>query len=524
MRRLLGRTGASVVGHSRMSEGTAASGQQRSESGAIIVLALLFLVVVGALVGSLASWATNDLNNTARFASARSVQYAADSATEVAIQDMRYSPLLSAGQTLNASPPTYCWNNPSTPELPSVDGVSMDVWCSTTWNPSSANTRVVTISTCLSNGVSPSSATSVVLAAATACALNPLLQVIVTYDDYPANVISAPTTAQCVVYCGTGMTINSWVWSPVVPTVTGLSTTSGHITGGTSVTITGTGFVGTTGATTVNLIQESGGTPVVGNVIVPGTNVVVNSSTSITFVTPPVISGSAYFVAVTTPGGTNAYSSSDVFTYASVAPTVTGYSTTSPTTGSTAGGTSVTIKGTGFFTGAVVEFVEESGGVQSTPTLEFPATSVAVNSSTQLTAVSPGVTVAGTYFITVTTPTGVASPSTYTSTAGSGTPVFSFSPLVPTVSSITPAVGSTSGNTAVTISGTGFEVGATVTFVQEVAGVATSGSFNATNVTVSGSSTITATAPPAPAGTSYFVTVTIPTGLTAPFSRIPENQ
>ena len=248
----------------------------------------------------------------------------------------------------------------------------MDVWCSTTWNPSSANTRVVTFSTCKSNGVSPSSPTSVVLAAATACAANPLLQVIVTFDDYPANVISAPTSAQCVVYCGTGMTINSWVWSPVVPSVSGLNTTSGHITGSTSVTITGTGFVTTTGATSVNLVAESGGSPLTGNVIVPATNVVVNSSTSITFATPPVISGSTYFVAVTTPGGTNAYGPNDIFTYTSVAPTLTGYSASSPTSGSTAGGTSITLKGTGFFTGAVVEFVEESGGVRALPRWSFP--------------------------------------------------------------------------------------------------------------------------------------------------------
>ena len=479
--------------------------ERGGEAGAILVLALLFLVVVGGVVGSLATWAQNDLNNTAKFTAARSVQYAADSATEVAIQDIRYTPLLSAGQTLNASPPTYCWNNPSSPELPAVDGVSMNVWCSTVWNPSSANTRVVTFSTCQSS------------VSAAASAANPLLQVVATFDDYPTNVISAPTTAQCVVYCGTGMTVDSWVWSPVVPTVTGLSTSSGTIKGGTSVTVTGTGFVNSSGASTVNLIEESGGSPLPANVSIPGTSVVVNSSTSITFVTPSVISGSTYFVAVTTPGGTNAYGSNDIFTYTSVAPTITGFSSSSPVTGSTAGGTSITLTGSGFFTGAVVEFVEETGGVQNSPTLEFPATSVAVNSSTQITAVSPGVTVAGTYFITVTTPTGLTSPSTYTSTIGSGTPIFTFSPLVPTVSAITPAVGSTSGNTSVTISGTGFEVGATVTFVEELAGVALpTGSFNATNVTVTGSSTITATAPAAPSATSYFVTVTIPTGLSSP--------
>src|ERR1700722_2354621 len=118
------------------------------EAGAVLVLALVFLVVVGAIVGSLATWTMNDLNNTSHFTSARSLQYAANSATQVAIQSIRYNPLLGTDQTLNASPPSYCWGNASSPALAPIDVDNFAVWCSTEWNPSSSNTRVVTFSTC----------------------------------------------------------------------------------------------------------------------------------------------------------------------------------------------------------------------------------------------------------------------------------------------------------------------------------------------------------------------------------------
>ncbi len=68
---------------------------RRDEAGAVLVLALLFVLVVGAVVGSIATWATNDLNNTAKFTSARTLQYAFNGATEVAVQNIRYTPLLA---------------------------------------------------------------------------------------------------------------------------------------------------------------------------------------------------------------------------------------------------------------------------------------------------------------------------------------------------------------------------------------------------------------------------------------------
>ena len=111
-----------------------------------------------------------------------------------------------------------------------------------------------------------------------------------------------------------------------VPTVTGVSPTSGPAAGGTSVTITGTNL---TGATAVDFGTNA------------ATGVVVNSSTPIT-ATSPAGTGTVD-VTVTTPGGTSATSSADDFTYIA-APTVTAVS---PTSGVAAGGTSVTITGTG---------------------------------------------------------------------------------------------------------------------------------------------------------------------------------
>jgi hypothetical protein len=258
------------------------------------MLALLYLVAMSLVLTALANWVTNDLNNSTRFASARSLQFAANSATELALQNIRYNPLMASGQTLNASPPTPCWGSGSTSALAganSIDGVGIEVWCSTAWNPSSANTRVVTISTC-PNGVS-----------ATVCALNPTLEAVVAFDDYPPGV-SAPNEGVCAVYCGTGLTVQSWLWTPQAPRASGVSPTSGTVAGGTPITITGTGFVA---GASVNFVLESGGTPDPSNVVLAGTNVVVGGSTTITALTPSVSSPATYFVTVTTPAGTSAY-------------------------------------------------------------------------------------------------------------------------------------------------------------------------------------------------------------------------
>ncbi|HEY1221700.1 MAG TPA: IPT/TIG domain-containing protein [Bryobacteraceae bacterium] len=236
------------------------------------------------------------------------------------------------------------------------------------------------------------------------------------------------------------------------PTVSGVSPNSGPTAGGTAVTITGTNFAA--GATVT-----FGGTA--------ATNVVVVSGTQIT-ATAPAGSAGAVTVTVTVSGQSGSLASG--FTYAG-GPTVSGVS---PNIGPTAGGTAVTITGTNFAAGATVTF----GGTA--------ATNVVVVSGTQITATTPaGIAGAVTVMVTVNGQSGsLANGFTY---AGS-----------PTVSGVSPNTGSTAGGTAVTITGTSFGTGATVTF----------GGTAATNVALMNSTTITATTPAGSVGT-VAVTVTV---------------
>jgi hypothetical protein len=364
----------------------------RDEAGAVLILALVFLVAVSGMVLALAGSTSNNLLNSVHFTATRTVDNAASNAIQVAVQTIRYTPTLETGgvaQTLNASPPSYCWGSgpPSSYQDPNSTTV-IDVWCSTVWTPSSANSRVVTLSAC---------PTFVTIDAAT-CAAHPLLQEVVTFDDYPAGV-SAPNSGQCAVYCGTGITVNSLVWSPLVPTVTAVNPSSGSITGQTALTITGSGFV--PNATTVSLVD----TNPTDNVIIPATNVTVTSPTTLTATSPAITTtGTAYYVAVTTPGGTSAHTPASNFSYAPVKPTV---ASVSPNTGQVQHGTSVTITGTGFVNGTngtppVVTFTPQGGGGS------FTATAVSVVGPTLITAISPTTAPAGTYIVTVTTTNGIS--------------------------------------------------------------------------------------------------------------------
>ncbi len=147
------------------------------------------------------------------------------------------------------------------------------------------------------------------------------------------------------------------VGSLPAPTISKLSPKSGPAGGGTSVTITGTGF---TGATSVRFGTASA-------------SFTINSSTSIT-ATAPASSSATVDVTVTGPHGTSATSGADRFKYGSA--TVTGVS---PSAGPSAGGTTVTITGSGFALGSSTTFEFGKGH----------ATAVNCSSSSTCTAVSP---------------------------------------------------------------------------------------------------------------------------------------
>jgi len=251
-----------------------------------------------------------------------------------------------------------------------------------------------------------------------------------------------------------------------VPAVTSVSPSSGPLAGGTSVTIAGSGF---SGVTAVKFGTKA------------ATSFTVVNASEITAAAPSGTAGPVD-VTVTTPGGTSATNVDDEYAYVA-APTVT---SVSPSVGGTAGGTIVTITGTNFTGATAVKF----GATAST--------NFTVNSATSISATSPSGS-AGTVNITV-----ITSGGTSATNAGDD---FLYE-AAPTLTKITPTVGAINGGTSVTITGTSFTGASAVMF----------GSNAATNVTVSSSTSITATSPAGSAGT-VDVTVTAPGGKSATSSK-----
>jgi len=242
------------------------------------------------------------------------------------------------------------------------------------------------------------------------------------------------------------------------PVVTTVSPNSGPTTGGTSVTLMGQNFV--SGATV-----SFGGSA--------ATSVVVVSTAQITANTPTHAQGSVAVV-VTNPGGQNG-TLANGFTFTGPAPIL---SSISPSSGPSTGGTSVTLTGQNFVSGATVTF----GG--------SAASSVVVVSATQITAHTPSHS-QGAVNVVVTNPDGQSA----TLTNG-----FAFI-AAPIVTSVSPTTGLTIGGTAVTLTGQNFVLGATVTI----------GGTAATSVVVAGATQINAIAPPHKPGSANIV-VTNPNG------------
>ena len=290
-------------------------------------------------------------------------------------------------------------------------------------------------------------------------------------DSYSGDTYNSSSTSSC------SSEIETVTAKPPVPTVTKVSPNTGPTSGGTAITITGTGFVA--GAKVV--IGQGNGT----TGAIAATTVKVVSPTEITAVTGGGAKAGTFSLFVTTSGGTSAANAGADFSY-TVLPKV---SKVSPNAGPTKGGTAITITGTGFVAGAKVVIGQGNG-----TTGAIAATSVKVVSSTEITAVTGGGAKAGTFSLFVTTTGG-------TSAANSGAD-FSYGV---TVTKVSPNTGPTSGGTAITITGTGFVAGATVVIGQ---GNGTTGAIAATSVKVVSSTEITAvTGGGAKAGTfSLFVT------------------
>ncbi len=201
--------------------------------------------------------------------------------------------------------------------------------------------------------------------------------------------------------------------------ISSVTPAAGPLTGGQTVTVTGSGF-------TLSM------TVTIGDTTVTPTGV---SATSFTFITPAGPAGSVP-VQVTTSFGSSALTPADRYTYGTP-PVIT---SVAPAAGLATGGQTVTVTGSGF-TPAMTATI---GGTAVTPSGV---------SATSFTFTTPA-EAAGTVQVRVTTLIGASAltaADAYTSVS------------LPVISAVTPSAGPVSGGQVVTVRGSGFVAGMTAT-------------------------------------------------------------
>ena len=270
---------------------------------------------------------------------------------------------------------------------------------------------------------------------------------------FVANVPGTFTYVCTVPSCGTGhnnMVGELTVSAPASPpTITSFTPTQGSANGGNNVAITGTNF-------------QNGATVKFGDTA--AVSVTVNSSTSIN-ATSPVHAAGAVDITVTNPDGQTA-TSPNPFTYLTAAPSIT---SVTPSSGSNAGGTPITIAGSNFVTGATVTI----GGAPAT------VTNVTTGSITATTPPGP--------FDLATTASRdvkVTNPDSRSFTLSNG---FTYTLPAPAITGLSPNGSVPGGGTSVTIVGSGFSSG--------VAMSVTFGGVAGTNVVVTSPTSLSVTAP-----------------------------
>src|SRR5665213_2184883 len=233
---------------------------------------------------------------------------------------------------------------------------------------------------------------------------------------------------------------------------------------GTTIAITGTGFLNNTGGTVAHV---SGGDALAGNFEY-------SSATTVNFVvtTPPTVAGALDSLAVT---GVDAYgytvASAPAYLNIDATPTVTSLTYVAGTTGVGVGATAqkIVIGGTGFEAGATVGTF-----VNGTAVADANVTSTSITATIAIKAGD----------------TNTIDGYTITNIDGGSTKVIAVAPLglkidaAPAITAVSPATGLASSTTAFTITGTGFAPGAVVTPSSDgTCGTATVAS--ATSITVS---------------------------------------
>ncbi len=263
----------------------------------------------------------------------------------------------------------------------------------------------------------------------------------------------------CTVFCGSGHSGMSntlmVVAAPTPPVITSFTPASGPATGGTVVAISGSNF-------------QNGATVKFGDAAAVSTTV--NNATSISAIAPVHAAGDVTLT-VTNPDGQSA--SLGTYTYTAPGPSIISIA---PSTGPTTGGTVIAITGTNFASGTRLTI----GGLA--------ATNVSVTTTSSMSATTPP----GPFDIASSSPRDVVvtNPDGSSATRAGG---FTWTLPAPAITFIVPNAALPKGGAPVTIAGAGFTTALPVSV--SFGGVA------ATNVQVTGPTTLSVTAPAHAVGT-----------------------
>jgi hypothetical protein len=249
------------------------------------------------------------------------------------------------------------------------------------------------------------------------------------------------------------------------PTITAITPASGSVGGGTTVTISGMGFVGVwqIGAVRFGLTDALSFT--------------VDSATQITAIAPAGTPGTSVWVSVSDASGTVTAGSPQPFAYGDGRPVVV---SVDPGSGPAAGGNTVIINGSLFLGATSVHFGTAA------------ASTFTIVSATQIRATAPPGVDASTVDVVVSGPGGTSAVS-----AGDE---YTYGP--PVITSLTPAAGPANGGNTVVIAGLGIYGATAVLF----------GTQPAAGMTLNSAGLITVVAPPGAESTTVDVHVVGPGG------------
>jgi hypothetical protein len=179
------------------------------EGGAILILALVFILLISLSVLGLLTFGGNGIKDATSLQGQRSLEYAADGATTAAIQAVRYSYYAFNGppttNTNFTNAPGDCLPDGAVLTLPdtasmTIDGVTMTVTCTGalyTIPTPQQNTRVITFYACLQGSCTSS---------------NAILAATVAFQDLSPGGIYGCYDAPDSTTCGTGVVIQSWTF------------------------------------------------------------------------------------------------------------------------------------------------------------------------------------------------------------------------------------------------------------------------------------------------------------------------